>query len=203
MSEAEWLACTEPRDLLRTGRRSDRKLRLFACACCRRIWPQLDRKGRHAVTESERFADGLIDRQALEAARRAVAAEYYVTKTSAKMYARDAASYAVFPAAGAAAFAAAEATFLLDEPAGRVWQCDLLRDVFPFRPIKPKAAWLTSTVVGLARSIYDARAFDRLPILGDALEDAGCANAVILKHCRSGGEHVRGCWVLDTILGLS
>jgi len=75
----------------------------------------------------------------------------------------------------------------------------------PFRPaphIDP--AWLAGnggTVPKLARAIYDERAFDRLPVLADALEDAGCTDADILTHCRSGGEHVRGCWVVDLLLG--
>jgi hypothetical protein len=61
--------------------------------------------------------------------------------------------------------------------------------------------WNDGTVVKLAEGIYNDRAFDRLPVLADALEDAGCTEAEILAHCRSGGEHVRGCWVLDLILG--
>jgi hypothetical protein len=71
----------------------------------------------------------------------------------------------------------------------------------PFRPVSADPAWLTSTVVALARSIYDERAFDRLPILADALQDAGCDNPDILTHCRSVGPHVRGCWVVDLVLG--
>lgn len=65
-------------------------------------------------------------------------------------------------------------------------------------------SWLASnngTVVKLAQAIYDERAFDRLPILADALEDAGCTNQDILAHCRGGGEHSRGCWVVDLLLG--
>jgi len=50
------------------------------------------------------------------------------------------------------------------------------------------------------KAIYDDRAFDRLPILADALEEAGCEDQDILGHCRSGGEHVRGCWVVDGLL---
>jgi hypothetical protein len=57
------------------------------------------------------------------------------------------------------------------------------------------------TVPKLAAAIYEERAFDRLPVLADALEDARCADAAILGHCRSGGEHVRGCWVVDLVLG--
>jgi hypothetical protein len=61
-------------------------------------------------------------------------------------------------------------------------------------------AWRTPTVVELAQAIKRDAAFDRLPILADALQDAGCDNAEILNHCRSGGEHVRGCWVVDLLL---
>jgi hypothetical protein len=82
-------------------------------------------------------------------------------------------------------------------------QADLLRDILgsPFRPVTLNPAWRTSNVTGLAQSIYDDRAFDRLPILADALEDAGCDNADILNHCRQPGVHVRGCWVVDLVLG--
>jgi hypothetical protein len=82
-------------------------------------------------------------------------------------------------------------------------QCGLLRDIFgnPFRPVAVDPAWRTSNVTVLAQAIYDDRAFDRLPILADALEDAGCDNADILNHCRQPGEHVRGCWVVDLLLG--
>jgi hypothetical protein len=62
-------------------------------------------------------------------------------------------------------------------------------------------SWLTSTIVFLAQAIYDDRAFDRLPILADALEDAGCTNADILEHCRQPGEHGRGCWVVNLLTG--
>jgi hypothetical protein len=80
-----------------------------------------------------------------------------------------------------------------------------LRDIFgnPFKPVSVDRAWLTSNVIGLAETIYADRAFDRLPILADALEDAGCDNADILNHCRQPGEHVRGCWVVDLVLGKS
>lgn len=85
-------------------------------------------------------------------------------------------------------------------------QCDLLRDIFdnPFRPVTINPAWLTwndGTVQKVAQAIYDERAFDRMPILADALEEAGCENAAILTHCRQQGEHVRGCWVVDLLLG--
>ncbi len=79
----------------------------------------------------------------------------------------------------------------------------LLRDIFgnPFRPVAFDPAWLTSTVSALATGIYTERAFDRLPILADALQDAGCDNEDILSHCRGPGPHVRGCWAVDLLTG--
>jgi hypothetical protein len=86
-------------------------------------------------------------------------------------------------------------------------QAALIRCIFgnPFRP-RPanEAAWLAwnaGTIPAMAQRIYDERAFDRLPILADALEDAGCTNEDILNHCRQPGVHARGCWVLDLLLG--
>jgi hypothetical protein len=80
----------------------------------------------------------------------------------------------------------------------------MLKDIVgnPFRPVALHDRWRTSDVVGLARGIYDDRAFDRLPILADALIDAGCDETAILDHCREPGPHYRGCWVVDLVLGL-
>jgi hypothetical protein len=94
-------------------------------------------------------------------------------------------------------------------------QCQTFRDIFgnPFRPLPPrkgkrpweqrKQDWLNAndgTARSLAEAIYEERGFDRMPILRDALEDAGCAEAAILDHCRNTPEHVRGCWVVDLLL---
>src|SRR5579862_8133963 len=82
-------------------------------------------------------------------------------------------------------------------------QLKLVRDIFgnPFKPVTIAPAWLTSTVVSLAQAIYDERAFDRMPVLADALEESGCTSQEMLEHCRGGGEHVRGCWLVDLVLG--
>jgi hypothetical protein len=82
-------------------------------------------------------------------------------------------------------------------------ECCLLRDIYgnPFRRCSLDPAWLTPTVRDLARGIYDERAFDRLAILADALEEADCTNDDILGHLRGPGPHVRGCWVVDLLLG--
>jgi hypothetical protein len=87
-------------------------------------------------------------------------------------------------------------------------QVALLRDLFgnPFRPASIDPSWLTwngGTVPRMAKAIYNDRRFGDLPILADALEEAGCTDAGILTHCRSEGPHVRGCWVVDLILGKS
>ncbi len=89
------------------------------------------------------------------------------------------------------------------KPAALLWQAHIFRDIFgnPFRPVAFDPTWRSSTAVDLARAIYDDRAFDRLPILADALQDAGCEDAAILGHCRGDGPHVRGCWVVDLVLG--
>jgi hypothetical protein len=82
-------------------------------------------------------------------------------------------------------------------------QAALLRDVVgnPFRCASVGSSFVTANVLSIARAIYADRAFDRLPILADALEDAGCDQADILEHCRGPGPHVRGCWVVDLVLG--
>jgi len=82
-------------------------------------------------------------------------------------------------------------------------QSVLLRDIFgnPFRPVALDPRWRNETVVALASGIYADRAFDRMPILADALEEAGCDDLEVLNHCRGPGPHVRGCWVVDLVLG--
>ena len=83
------------------------------------------------------------------------------------------------------------------------WQLTLVRDIFgnPFRPSAFSPAWRTETVVALASAIYAERAFDQLQVLADVLEEAGCEDADMLAHCRGDGPHVRGCWVVDKVLG--
>jgi hypothetical protein len=82
-------------------------------------------------------------------------------------------------------------------------QCHLLRDVIgnPFKAVAFDESWRTEAVIGLARGMYEARDFDPMPVLADALEDAGCTDADVLAHCRGDGPHVRGCWVVDLVLG--
>lgn len=78
-----------------------------------------------------------------------------------------------------------------------------LRDIFgnPFHSVTFDPAWRTPNVTAVAQTIYDERRFTDMPILADALEEAGCTNEDILSHCRNGKEHARGCWVVDLLLG--
>ncbi|MBM3981002.1 MAG: hypothetical protein FJ304_12090 [Planctomycetes bacterium] len=86
------------------------------------------------------------------------------------------------------------------------FQVALLRDIFgnPFRPVTFSPSWRTDTAVALARTMYESREFGAMPILADALQDAGCDSDDILNHCRDTTQvHVRGCWVCDLVLGKS
>jgi hypothetical protein len=215
LTEAQWLACEDPDALLEflRGRASPRKLRLFAVACCRRIWHLLPDEGtRRGVEVAERYADGAASDEELEAARSAAQEavdRYFVHLPAVAAEAVAEAAWGEDQYSGTyhPQFAAYHAYFAAGEAAGeRVAQSLLLRDVIgnPFRSTSVDPAWLAwngSTVRRLAQAVYDERTFDRLPILADALEDAGCADAAILGHCRGPGPHMRGCWVLDLVLG--
>jgi hypothetical protein len=84
-------------------------------------------------------------------------------------------------------------------------QVGLLKDIFgnPFRPAIFDPLWRSPNLVDLSRGIYDDMAFDRLPVIADALEKSGCHDADIVDHCRGPGPHARGCWVVDLVLGKS
>jgi len=220
MTEAEWNACTDPQAMLDFlwGKASDRKLRLFAVACCRRIWKlMLDERSRNAVEASERYAEGETDNQCLMSARyEAGLAKQHTSHPSrastsnwrAANAAQDSTRDRGWHAAMNCVLESSRAINPHDtnhcDPREMPRQADLLRDLLgpsAFRSIVIDPASLTSTATSLARAIYTDRTFDRLPILADALEDSGCTNADILSHCRQPGEHCRGCWVLDLLLG--
>ena len=242
MTEAEWLAYTDPQKMLEflRGKVSDRKLRLFACACCRRIWPLLvDGVSRKAVEVGERFADGLATEDERYSAYQAADDvwamigdafdDMIMEPDNEWALAITAAGVPWFAAAEAADAAIAPVEDTLDKlaayiPASKAagWaeatgdqpdaqaevveqaaQANLVREIVgnPFRPVAVSPASLTPGVVELARTIYDERAFDRLTELADALQQAGCTYSDILAHCHQPGEHVRGCWVVDLLLG--
>jgi hypothetical protein len=218
MTEEEWLACTNPTPLLECvrDRASERKLRLFAVACCRRIWHLMEKGCREAVEAAERFAD---DPSIPIAPRHAELIDWGEEHSATARYIARAAGYtasfAMFIAGPTSVFRypcweAARYARWVARDAGREGEREaqgmLLHDLFanPFRPLPAVApAWLhwsAGTVLALARTIYEERSFDQLPVLADALEDAGCDNPVILEHLRGPGLHARGCWVLDALL---
>jgi hypothetical protein len=88
------------------------------------------------------------------------------------------------------------------DPLSGLHGCGLIRELFgnPFRPITLPSSWRSDTVLSLARQMYESRDFVAMPILADALQDAGCDSDDILEHCRGPGPHVRGCWVADRVL---
>ncbi len=202
--ERAWLACTSPQEMLTLllGKVSDRKLRLVACACCRSVWQAMPEDCRRVVELAERAED---DPSALPKVE-AIWDRMQRTSAFPPVGSRDGAAYAAARYAstsdGRAAVLAVQSLDALPDASAR--QCGLLRDVFgprPFRPISVEACWLTSDVVGIARAAYEDREFDLLPILADALQEAGCAEPAILAHCRESGDHVRGCWVVDLLTG--
>jgi hypothetical protein len=195
MTEQEWLTCTDPHPMLEflRGQASDRKLRLFAVACSRCIWDQIDAFGRHAVDVAERFADRFATPEELRAARLSCQgaggqAAWYAAASNPAIAARNAAR-------SAQAGAGCEADELLGQAA-------LVREIFgnPFRPVCLAPSCMTSGAVKLAKAIYEERAFARMPELADVLEKAGCADHETLRHCRRPGLHVRGCWALELVL---
>jgi hypothetical protein len=183
--EETWLTCADPERMLsilrrRGNRVSFRKLRLRVCADCRLVWPLVPgEESRRAVETIERAADeNVADDDAWDKVFR----DFGSLASGAWRLCRDLA----------------------------VARCAVLRCLFgnPFRPVSVNPAWQTPDVRSLAEGIYEERAFDRLPILADALEEAGCTDPAILGHCRAilghcrdRGEHARGCWVIDLLTG--
>lgn len=208
------------------GRVSDRKLRLFAVACCRRFWSimEVDAISRDAVETVERFVDGRATVKECRLARASVGVRFGPGTGKVVCAARRLAKAALEPnAVRAASDASSQAAFLTGSIAResemryaeasaaercaianeRQQQAALLRYIVgnPFDPVTVHPSWLTSDVMLLARGIYDEKAFDRMPILADALEDAVCTNNDMLISLRHGTDHARGCWILDAILG--
>jgi hypothetical protein len=206
------------------GAVGSRKLRLFACACLYRVWHLLpDGRSRAAVKLADHYAEGGGDKEKIAAARH----EADCAVRAADYAARDAAGEAVAEAAVAAAraldpdgwYAARGSAYYARRAVGLFAggaaegreaedQCRLLRCVIgsPFRTPAPLAIdwlrWNSRTVQKLARAIYDECRFEEVPVLADALEDAGCADADLLNHLREPGPHTRGCWPVDLVLGL-
>jgi hypothetical protein len=218
MTEAEWLACEDPLpmlDLVRVRGASERKVRLFTLTCgrrYRRVWcdpadgPVIGGLVERLFAAGERHIDGAVCSEEIDALRLQLGrrpTEWFWSLDGTLQ--GDTAFWGRLCGDRGAG---------LREEAGidvqelRQSQADLLRDLFgpaPFRPLpRLNPAWLAwegGTVAKLAAAIYEERSFDRLPILADALEEAGCDAADLLTHLRGPGPHVRGCWAVDLLLG--
>jgi hypothetical protein len=212
MKEAKWLTCDDPEQMI--GRvwpaASNRKLRLFACACCYRVYNEKS-NGRElaSVAIAERFADGVATVEELQQAEEAMDRGDYRSGPGDYVSHQEIWTLLEVPQAAAwlveynGVYRGAEPGVLKRQE--RLGQTQLLRDIFgnPFRPITLDRVWLTSTVTALAVQMYESRDFGAMPILADALQDAGCDSEDVLNHCRGPGPHVRGCWVVDLVLGKS
>jgi hypothetical protein len=215
---------------------SDRKLRLFACACYHDVCGLMpDPLARASVITAEAFADGELGEERLRGAEaelfgritaieeqwrasrgreRAALLPTYAAWALAYQVVRAEAPKAAYYASSNAYLHAAEIlnpgaahhdrAFGRGQAAVEQRQADALRDIFGptlFRAIGLDSRWLTSTVLDLAKFIYREKSFGRLPILADVLMEAGCDDETLLGHCQGGRPHVRGCWLVDLILG--
>jgi hypothetical protein len=219
MTEQDWLACADLRKMLAflRGKVSDRKLRLFACACYRRGGHTVSGLPLPALEAAELYADGVVGAETLWAAYAVLPQRVGCVAIPREFEAEDAWSvawWAGLPEDQAHQDPAAPP--LQDWPYARnparpngiplrAGQCELLRDILghPFRRAAIDPGWLRwsqGTVQKLARTIYQSRDYRTLVVLADALEEAGCTNSDILTHCRSPGPHIRGCWLVDVLL---
>ena len=228
MNELDWLAGADPLAMLdhMGAGATDRKLRLFACACVRRFWADLRYPvPREAVAMAERLAEGTATAEEVEAMRGQVEAsvanapefEQFAYAGAAACLAEQASDaarnareairqHAVRIAAYETIFTENEAEIIAraSEAESRR-QVELLNELFgnPFRRVVVDPHWLAwgdGVVVRMAREIEADQRFAELPYLADALMDAGCDAEPLLRHLRQEGGHLRGCWALDALL---
>ncbi len=206
VTENDWLTCTDPVRMLAhlcNLCASPRKMRLFACACVGPDFYGLLERSRNAVLVAERYADGQATAEELKAAADGAWEATY-----------DSLADALFAAACTAENDASQAAIKTAKYVSAAIQCQMLHDLFgptPFRSPSIDPSWLSwkdGSVARLARKLYEAKEFPRtqhiavvMRKLGDMLEEAGCADQAVLSHCRGGGRHRKGCWVLDLLLG--
>lgn len=218
MTLQEWLTATDPAAMLEhlVGKASERKLRLFACGCCRRVWNLLPDAGRAAVGSVER----MVDERPEEAPRApprlrgrgagqvAVSAVEHLLRGNIAATTRDAALAAGIHFADAPSARTDWAKSRDDAVAAeRKKQCEVLRDIFgnPFAPapaIEPVwLGWNQRAIPQMAALMYREHSFQQLPKLAEWFTLAGFKDAGVMEHCRGRAPHVRGCWLIDLILG--
>jgi hypothetical protein len=225
MTEQEWQNSADPIAMLAHLRFlvEERQGRLFACACCN-LLPLKDPRHVRAKEVALRLADGVASREEILAARAAVRESEADWADGCYEHAfRVAVVEAISPECGVLEVLGwrhpYRTTTLAEGLPGRdgrilrkrtgVQQATLLRCILgnPFRsrwtPSPDLLAWQGGIVPALAGAIYHDQSFDQLPILADALEEAGCTDQSILDHLRQPRPHVRGCWPLDLLLARS
>jgi hypothetical protein len=215
VTEAEWLVATDPESMLECveGKASERKLRLFTVACCRRVWPNTGKHGRRAVEVAERYADGQTTERELKDAEHVASHRPYAGDDAARAACMSKQGFSIGQVALVAILAVGPQAA---QAAERIAQTRTLRCIFgnPLRPapegVSVHGSWRGNAVTQIARAAYEeCRLQDgtldpsRLVVLADALEDAGCTDSDLLGHVRSPGPHVRGCWAVDLVLGKS
>jgi|SRR5579883_86379 len=220
MTESEWERCTDRARLLQflQDRMSARKLRLFAVACCRQQRDMFSRvTHRRLIEAAEQCADGLgtikelrtrgeltsSKPEPLREKQHLASAMFYLAQEN-DVFTWETALGVVQSVSEAVAARLGDYIAEFHESEREVFpQITLLHDITgnPFYPETVEPAWLTSTVVQLARTMHESRDFSAMPILADALQDADCDNDIILGHCHGPWPHARGCWVVDLILG--
>ncbi len=212
MTEAEWLTSTDPARMLALAKTqgSGRKLRLLAISYCQRVSAKITLpQSAEALRVADLYSEGAVDINAVLTAWDSVLAEKRAVGWGNGCWQITWVAQSALQGFGSQFWPenadAQQASLLIsdDYPAEWAAQCGLLRDIFgnPFRLVLFSSDWRTSTAVALAAQMYEARDFSAMPILADALQDAGCDNADVLNHCRGPGPHVRGCWVVDMVLG--
>lgn len=213
MGDERWLATTDAPALIDFALTGDlvstRKLRLFACACARQVLPFIVAVDAAAVLEAaERLADNQLNDPGDWFAALDHAYDNRVRSADGERLLAEVLEGTIHHDAGrgAAEALAKLRAFEMDAfgPLATEYHVALVREVFgnPFRPLD-FAPWRTGTAVALTHTMYESREFGAMPILADALQDAGCDNDDVLTHCRdTSATHVRGCWVVDGVLGL-
>jgi hypothetical protein len=224
MTEQEWLAGLEPQRMIgfMWDKASERKRRLLAVACCRRVWRFMtDARSRETVQAAEAHAEQQLTRKALHGAWRNAEMAYAAAACGniyEVMWATWAAVHASArnPREHQACQSSWDATLPKSARRGahsdadKAEQARLIWELYgnPFRPVLAAPAWLTPTVTALAQAANEERVLPeggldqgRLFVLADALEEAGCTDPTILGHLRGPGPHVRGCWPIDLALG--
>lgn len=216
MTEAEWMQDNKPFKMVQHlgHTTSIRKLRLYCHACIVRILPRVtDARFQRAFTVLEQSADGLALREEVNDVRGEVRDVAEGTGADTAFYSSLIADDTVHAHYYTDSLMGAVTQEVIKASVGRKGkhirkqeergQAALLREIYgnPFRPVTFPPSWRTDTAVSLARTMYESRDFSAMPILADALQDAGCDSDDVLNHCRGEGPHVRGCWVVDLVLG--